>query len=195
MSGLWYHRKRPIRFITLSTDENQHTDTNYALKQMVQHLRRNGYDFEYIAVFTEERNGVIHLLQIGDYIDWLYLKILWLDYSGCSRTDIRGANRKRRSEYKSQSEKERIGRITSYVISQYVANQDMIRHVKFSRGWLPPGWRRAWTDAKNATRSGIGTGEDDIKYIGKWMDAKKSIEIYRRWLDESKSVFRVKTMA
>jgi len=180
-SGLWYHRHEPIRFITLSTDDNQHTDTVYAFSKLVQHLRRAGYNFEYIAVFTNERNGVIHMLQVGDYIDWLYLKILWLDYSGCNRTDIRGANRKRKAEYAKQSENERVGRITSYIIGQYVGNQDLMRHVQFSRGWLPHGWRDAWKKSKDATSMFIGPEDAPMRLYG--YSLKDSVEIYHKWLD------------
>jgi hypothetical protein len=149
---------------------------------MVQHLRRNGYEFEYIAVFTEERNGVIHLLQCGKYIDWFYLKILWMDYSGCSRTDIRGANRKRRGEYQRQSEAERVGKITSYIVGQYVGNQDLMRHVQFSRGWLPPRAIAQWKRIKIQCCYAIGT-EDDYKPLWNTYDGKKALLLYRRWLD------------
>lgn len=101
VTGMYYHRKKQFRFMTLTSAPNS-PDIRRSWQVLVRNIRKtypvnliaDGYvsgnalfsfrsvmeplEFEYFAVFTNEGHGVIHCVYVGDYIPQAWLQEQWM---------------------------------------------------------------------------------------------------------------------
>jgi hypothetical protein len=181
ITGLYFHRKEQIRFITLTSGQHSPDTLRDSWKEIVKRIRRTtpaslalaGYvpgqdinkwktfceplKFEYLAVFTNEGRGVVHVVAAGDYIPFQWLQDNWSDIHSAYGVNIKKVRpyirRKNRKGYRRAAP--RTGDmvyfppgLASYLLTQYVRNQSAIRWVQHSRGWVYPGFVKDWTRLK-----------------------------------------------
>ena len=178
-SGFYFHKSRTIRFLTL-TSSPRSGPIRDDWKEFVKRVRRScpidfiehlsgaplmsfksmlePVRFEYLAVFTDEGEGVVHCVYVGDYLPVEWIRDLWSDIHQAYGVNIRFV----RSCYNP-------GGLAGYLITQYVGKQNAIRHYQMSKGWLPSGYADAWTKIKRDYK------KDDItKRLVRW----------HKWLDK-----------
>lgn len=97
---------------------------------------------EYQQVYTDEGNGVIHILGDFPFIPQAYISDVWSDVHSSEIVDLRSVS------FKDGSKK-----AARYIVAQYTAGQDTsyIRS-SLSRGWVYEGWRRDWKDCWDSSR-------------------------------------------
>jgi hypothetical protein len=86
---------------------------------------------QYCKLETDEGNGVIHALCVGDYLPQDWLSKQWQEIHGAWNIDIRAAKRAGSGSQK----------FAAYMLGQYVAGQSGIIRVSCSKNWVYPGWR------------------------------------------------------
>lgn len=88
--------------------------------------------WEYIAIRTNEGNGVYHILYRGPYIPHAWASRNWAECHGGSICvwirDVSGSPKQ----------------ITRYLIAQYLAGQSAIQRVSWSWGWVYRGFVSIW---------------------------------------------------
>jgi hypothetical protein len=89
-------------------------------------------NLEYCATRTDEGNGVIHALLVGDAIPQNWLSVSWNDLHGAWNVDIRGEKR---------GSKKTASNFSRYMFQQYVKGQNGILRSWTSQNWIYPGWR------------------------------------------------------
>jgi len=161
--------RKNIRFLTLNTsdvqrdkedyDDSKLNDNHRKLKQRIQRMTplkmvQYGYikssdlrhyypgislnqnlTYDYFKVQTNEGNGVLHIVYKGDYLPYNYLVDEWQDIHNSWNVNIKRINNNKRD----------IGKVSSYVVSQYLANQES-SYVRSSQTWkwLFRGYRKAF---------------------------------------------------
>jgi hypothetical protein len=166
---LAYHYNKKIRFLTLSTSDIQYQQEGYdnnqlnndfrKLKQRIQRMTvakliQQGYlstdkirkyypnlpllrsfDFEYFKVTTNEGNGVLHIIYKGQYLPYNYLVDNWQDIHNSWELNITLLN----------SSKKDYQKASSYVITQYLSNQDSTyQRSSQSWSWVVRGYTKTW---------------------------------------------------
>lgn len=127
--------------------KSERMDISKCWNRMLQEIKRNWGTFDYFAVtVTKWRrlNGDpdedvsrqhCHVLFFGSYIDWLWLRLTWEYITGDSRSiDIQAC---KSLIYKASG-------LASYVVGQYVSNQDGEVRYHYSAGWCFKGFVLAW---------------------------------------------------
>lgn len=155
-SGLAYHQGDDVRFLTLTSADDSPDDITYSFKRLVQEIRRLTPQFlidwklitlhqaaryyagkpadepltiEYCGCRTNEGNGVIHVLFVGDYIPFKWLQDTWQRVHGAFHVNVKRV---------------RTGtadKVAGYCLGQYITNQDGFVRMVVSKGWLYPGAR------------------------------------------------------
>lgn len=177
-TAFYYNRHKTIRFITLTSSPGS-GDLPKDFNKLVKKLRRvcpidfieylSGKDlmkykkmlepmnFEYLAVFTEEGHGVIHLIYVGDYIPFQFLQEIWQECHNAYGVNIKQV----KDVYNASG-------LAGYVLSQYVRGQNALKTYRHSKRFLPDGYQSRWNRIKRDHR-----GESlDIKILH-----------YHNWLD------------
>jgi len=171
VTGMYFHRTEQFRFMTLTSSprspsirvswrrlksvirstcpidfiEHLNEDTLGKFKRMTEPLK-----FEYCAIFTEEGEGVIHIVYVGDYIPFYWLQEKWMNIHKSYGVNIEAVRK-----YRGVKVKDKMyypAGLASYVLNQYVANQDALRTMNWSRGWVYPGFVEDWTKLKRSMR-------------------------------------------
>jgi len=96
-------------------------------------------DYEYHRVRTNEINGVLHIVQVGDFLPYYWVKKQWkkLHYSpNISITEISNSH---------------YGQRAKYVVTQYVSDQktSYVRS-SMSKNFIYPGWCQDYQMIKNS---------------------------------------------
>lgn len=158
-SGLAYNEGRMIRHVVLTSSPDS-PPLGETLKRIVYDIRRmtpsrlvklgyidhqqmryfykwknedEGLTFEYGGCFTGEGHGVAHLVTVSDYIPVTYLQDVCEKHRGAPNVAIKAVKRGK-------------GKLTAYLLNQYVQGQDAIERIVQSRNFIYPGWRQ---DQKN----------------------------------------------
>ena len=157
-TAFYYNRHKTIRFITLTSSPSS-GEMKKDFKKLYERLRRacpidfidylSGKDlfkykkmleplkFEYLAVFTSEGFGVVHLIYVGDYIPFKYLQDLWIDCHKAYGVNI-----------KQVKDVYNAGGLAGYVLSQYCRGQDALRTYRYSKPFLPKNYEKVWKQIK-----------------------------------------------
>jgi len=160
--GLAVHRDDRIRFMTL-TSPNQGEDMAYHWQKLYQRIRRAfGRDFEYLAVYTTEGNGVIHVIYAGRFIPYGWLKKNWLDLHGAWSVNIQDLGTVE-SRYA----------VSRYMVQRYMTGQDKMTRFSYSRGWLGMSAARI-DEVKKQIREFLG--------LKPWLRDREVSQILDRWL-------------
>lgn len=163
-AGHYRHKGERLRHLTL-TSAKEGTDPSVLSKhkqRLIQEIRRltpwkiykKGYlkyhdlrkyynqkpyseilKFEYLSLRTSEGRGVYHIPYYGDYLPQRWVSDVWNRIHGAPNVWI--------SDYdKARNE----GRLTSYLINQYISNQDelLTTRLSWSRGWVFPRFVKVW---------------------------------------------------
>jgi len=88
-----HYHDQPLKFLTLTFKEvppktTKNNPYKLLLKHLIQYLDRQGYSIEYLAVQTNEGNGVFHLAIISDYIHHSRIRSWWLEHTGAFNIHI-----------------------------------------------------------------------------------------------------------
>ena len=137
---------------------------------------------EFLHVQTAEGNGVLHVLwawkiPVGRnkgvfYIDQQWLSQQWLDIHGASYVFINRYGRDRMSSH----------RVSRYLVSQYVSNQDALVRVSWSRlRSLGFPLARTWNKFKSSWKSYHSSKVSHRKMIEAW---ERLIDVRSCWLGE-----------
>ena len=153
-SGLAYNEGRMIRHVVLTSSPDS-PPLGETLKRIVYDIRRmtpsrlvklgyidyqqmgyfykgkdkdEGLTFEYGGCFTGEGHGVAHLVTVSDYIPVAYLQDVCEKHRGAPNVAIKAV-------------KQGKGKLTAYLLNQYVQGQDAIERIVQSRNFIYPGWR------------------------------------------------------
>jgi len=159
-SGQILHSTAELRFLTLTSAPDSPKDMKYSFNRLVQEIRRQtprklhkgGYindsqlinrfapDFdrnlliEYCGCRTSEGYGVIHVLLAGDFLPVRWLRETWQNIHGAHHLNIQLVKKKTASK------------VSGYILSQYITEQDFYIRGFCSRGWLYPGARKEFKD-------------------------------------------------
>jgi hypothetical protein len=117
--------------------------------QIARFYGRNSYNdsfghIGYLQVFTNEGNGVVHILGRFPYLPYNYLASEWMDIHLSYNVNITRLN----LDYEAKN-------TASYIVSQYIANQeDHTSYVRssMSKDWIFPGHRKVWKECLNRSR-------------------------------------------
>jgi len=159
-SGIARHKGERLRFLTLtsSTDEDV-LPLGKAWQRLKDRITRltpakllkGGYihandirkyyggqllkplSINYLKVETREGNGVLHVLYYGDYIPQQWLSNHWQDLRGAYQVDIRSSSPSRAGGSRG---------LASYILRQYVADQDALVRYSCGMRWVFRGSRR-----------------------------------------------------
>lgn len=179
-TAFYYNRHRTIRFVTLTSSPTS-GEMKKDFKKLYERLRRacpidfidylSGNDlfkykkmleplkFEYLAVFTSEGFGVVHLIYVGDYIPFKYLQDLWITCHGAYGVNIKMV----KDVYNASG-------LAGYVLSQYCRGQDALKTYRYSKPFLPVGYDHVW---KRIKRDNKGRSLDYKLYLfHSWIDTK-----------------------
>jgi hypothetical protein len=145
--------------------------------------RKLGYQkLEFLHVQTAEGNGVLHVLWAWKipkgknkgvfYIDQQWLSEQWLDIHGASYVFINRYGRGRMSSH----------RVSRYLVSQYVSNQDALVRVSWSRlRSLGFPLARTWNKFKSIWKSNHSRKVSHKEFIKAW---ERLIDVRSCWLGE-----------
>lgn len=176
VTGIYWHRGKTFRFLTL-TSSPRSGDIRLAWQHLVQdirkttpaHLALGGYlkgkdlakyrkmveplTFEYCAVFTEEGHGVIHAIYAGDYLPFTWVQERWQQHHqayGVNIKKVRPYSRKKAGSRVVDQDRPAYNPsgLANYMLQRYAAEQDQVRQVKYSQGWVYPGFARDWVAVK-----------------------------------------------
>lgn len=124
IQGCASHPNDRLRFLTLTTPPGQH-DLYKMWKAFISRVNRKYGKQEYLLVKTSEGNGVIHALLFGSYLPRAWLQEIWIQIAGAWNIHISAA-----------SEVRQRTRISMYVVRQYMAGQEAIIRMSYSKGWI-----------------------------------------------------------
>ena len=96
-------------------------------------------EYEYFRVRTNEGNGVLHIVQTGDFLPYHWIQDTWAYLHKSYIIAIREIN------------SDNYGDRARYIVTQYVSNQDTsyIRS-SMSRNYIYPGWRQDYDRIRNS---------------------------------------------
>ena len=162
ISGIKKHKGELMRFLTLTTSRKLNLgQLNYSFVLLTSRIRRltplnllrqgwisygdyryfyhsrnNPLRFDYfkVKVADEGVDGVIHILFFGDYIPQQWISSIWEKLTGAYIVDIRATKKK----------VDNVKRLTNYVISQYVINQEGGKRFSWSANWVFKGFVKFW---------------------------------------------------
>jgi len=117
--------------------------------QIARFYGRNSYNTKfghigYLQVFTNEGNGVVHILGRFPYLPYNYLASEWMDIHLSFDVNITRLN----LDYEAKN-------TASYIVSQYMANQDSkTSYVRssMSKDWIFPGHRKIWMECLHRSK-------------------------------------------
>lgn len=143
--------------------------------------------FEYLVVFTNEGQGVAHIIAVGDYIPFPWLQEQWTDIHNAYGVNIKKvrpySKRKARKGVQPGHQRDQVyypAGLASYLLNQYLANQDAIRWVQHSRGWVYPGFSKDWQRYKRSRKVGRHLDRDQMKDLIKgwhnYLDEKRLVQ-------------------
>jgi hypothetical protein len=92
---------------------------------------------EYLALHTQEGNGVLHVVFAGDYLPVTPIREAWNRYHG-AYSGYSG-NLQMDLQYVRGDDL-----LTKYLMKQYLTSQDGFIRFSMSHGWLWVGYRREW---------------------------------------------------
>ena len=141
MSGLTRHQKEPLRFITLTMPVDSTRDIRSAWHALKERIRRRQPGFAYIKIQTSEGNGVLHIMAFGGYISHAWLSANWEQLTGAKVVDIRLVKSGKRDRR----------RVSRYVVTQYVAEQQFDR-MSWSWAWVFKGFCKFWQAIKQDSK-------------------------------------------
>lgn len=108
-------------------------------KQLPHFYKRNTYHkpfgkVDYLQVFTNEGNGVVHILGRFPYLPYDYLSSEWFDIHLSYNVNITRVD----LDFESKN-------TASYIVSQYMANQETsYQRSSMSRDWIFPAHAQIW---------------------------------------------------
>lgn len=191
-TGLTIHTGKRVRFLTLTSSTTAPQDLKASFNRLIQDIRRStpniliakGYSnkqamnawmsdsldgddhlkIEYCGCRTAEGNGVIHVLTVGDFIPFKFIQDRWQEIHNSHRVNIKAVK---------QGEN---GKAVSYLLTQYVAGQDMFIRGFCSKGWMYPGARKdfmALIKRRKAEHKAAGMKEGEAwkLILNEWNDS------------------------
>jgi hypothetical protein len=179
------HKGLHIRFLTLTssiiaTDGLNQQEQFQMLHNNFQVLRnrlQRNYNLEikeYFKTTTNEINGTIHIIYIGDYIPENLLINEWNEIHASQILYIENINLDSRSLYDT----------SRYLVSQYLTGgqHDCISRYGHSKNWVYPGFVNDWENIKKSNRS--YTNKVNVYgYQTYTVDIEKSINSFTATLD------------
>ena len=148
-------------------------------------VRASALTFEYFKVETSEGNGVFHILYFGDYLPQKWISDQWLDIHKSPIVDIRATKRGVNNSRK----------LTRYILTQYVSDQDLLVRCSWSYGWVFKGFVHIWRHLIKALGYKEGLKKWNLLLERKWLwfeglpppDVKKFPEIFVNTFEEDVS--------
>lgn len=180
-SGLRYHQKDSLKFLTVGTKRNTEGDLRYAFKMLTKSInRQKGIRPAYFCSYVREPDRChFHVIWNAPYIVWTKLVDQMQEYLGesCSVYINRFDGSDKAVKY----------------IMQYSLNQEGDVRYSCSRNWLPKGYSEHWKAMKHdfwhhVPRSHLQSDSGCFDLITQnsitWR--KALIEDMNRWIDEKK---------
>jgi hypothetical protein len=156
-------QQRRICFLTLTTNSVNgrglsQEDRMYAVSRdwnafrtYLQGSRKKGglgYKFDFISVVTNEGYGVMHVLIVGLPFIWIgRIARMWNQFHGMAFVYI--------TKFKGSAE-----RMSAYLMSQYLSEQDCLFRFKMSKNWICKSFMLYWKIIKNCSRDYCGVPMD-----------------------------------
>jgi hypothetical protein len=172
VTGMYYHKKEEFRFLTVTSSPDS-PDIRKSWNNFVKQVRNNFGKFEYVAIFTDEGYGVIHVVFVGTYIPFEWIQERWKKIHGAFHVNIQKirpySNKRHRKgmwwTYRAKSHDKVYfpPGLASYVLNQYLADQNAIRSINWSRGWVYPGFVKDWESIKKRYKH-----EGKIRLVEEW---------------------------
>lgn len=114
-------------------------------------------EFEYNKVRTSEGNGVLHVIEVGDFIPYHWLKDQWEDIHFSPNISITAINNK---HYRQRAH---------YVVSQYVVSHTTAYvRASSSKNFIYPHWREDYENIRNTANRGYGYKSARLNQWGGW---------------------------
>lgn len=139
-TGMVYNEGEDLHFLTLTTPDVWYLPPIFVRwRKLLEHLRHRRRSFEWLAQETNEGNGVLHIVTTK----YLPVKLVRVKWDALNRrpegvcVDIKRLSSDQR------------GKVVRYLVSQYLAGQNLFVDYRCSRGWL---WKGATKDYKDFRR-------------------------------------------
>ena len=169
LSGIkkWHILGKQLKFMTLTSSTWVNVDKlNLHFQTLRYRINRKFGRMEYFKIKTNEGNGVLHILFVGNYVPQSWLSQNWSKiHNGSVIVDIRalkGSDKK----------------LARYLVSQYVSGQSFIR-LSWSWKWVYKGFVQDWEKIKwryeNYGREKILKEWDKFLYRACYKDLKINI--------------------
>lgn len=160
LSGIYFNRVHRLRFMTVTSSPSS-PDMRSSWKELVKRIRRTYNEFEYFVVFTDEGHGVAHVVFLGTYIPFEWLQEQWKEIHNAFHVNIKEVRR----VYNSSG-------LAGYFLNQYIANQNAVRHIQQSRGWVYPGYMNDWSRLKRMARKKGFSRNQILSAWHLWLDCR-----------------------
>lgn len=201
VSGMYYHRKKQFRFLTLTSGQHS-PDIRLSWQHLVGRIRRltgaallqDGYltgddmnkygslvdelKFEYFAVFTDEGLGVIHVIYAGDFIPFQWLQDTWIDIHTAYGVNIQKVRNFKKSAVKKGSYHRYRGKSGDKVY--YPAGLAGYMLQQYLKGQSAIRWlshSRGWV------YPGFVDDWRKVKRATKGQDIAETVKVWHNWLD------------
>lgn len=164
-------RITPLKLYTLGYLTTSDFRRYYPGKPITQPL-----DYEYHRIRTNEANGVLHIIQVGDFIPQYWLSDTWDDIHHSPIAPIK--------EISSAN----YGQRAKYVVTQYVSNQhsSYVRS-SMSKNFIYPNWRADYENLKyRIYHQGIKKAFRNSKFSNWKYEWYTESERYAQTLDKGK---------
>jgi hypothetical protein len=134
-------------------------------------------DYEYHRVRTNEVNGVLHIIQVGDFLPYHWVKKQWTEIHHSPNISI------------TEISNENYGQRASYVVTQYVSNQQS-SYVRssMSKNFIYPQWQRDYNELKwHIYHQTIKHSHRKSKFSNWEYEWNTTSEIYAQTLDRGEN--------